>query len=353
MIRLSTILVGCLVFLLLAIPTTTAHELEELEQNEDYKVAYQAFGKKQFAMTEKRIRSILSTNNFQSLEAKMILLFYLGQSVMNQGGYKEAIPILAEVVAVNEEYAKSGPDNNLGPAYATLAVCYLNTGQSQQAYEFFKKAAPLLTDAPQHAWPKMITTQYLPQLQQQMNLKDNYYYLLDPQDHHWPSNMNTISIYIVDGNHLKGWPPENNQIVIDALNDWNNALRDNSFPVTLQAVDTPSNAQVFVEWAWTLKKPDGKSPVGGLVHVEINGRRRYDKKTVVIALYDEFGNPTRPEKIKHVAVHELGHMLGIIGHSDSIEDVMSELGSTDKISNRDLNTLKLIYSKPPYFTYKK
>lgn len=64
-----------------------------------------------------------------------------------------------------------------------------------------------------------------------------------------------------------------------------------------------------------------------------------------------------PEEIHVVMVHEIGHALGIWGHSDNIEDIMYYsadqkygIGGNKAISPSDLSTLKLLYSFAPDIT---
>lgn len=45
-----------------------------------------------------------------------------------------------------------------------------------------------------------------------------------------------------------------------------------------------------------------------------------------------------------VTLHEIGHAIGIIGHSPSKNDIMYATASTDRFSTRDVNTIKMMYS---------
>lgn len=48
-------------------------------------------------------------------------------------------------------------------------------------------------------------------------------------------------------------------------------------------------------------------------------------------------------KIKQIALHEIGHAIGIYGHSNNPNDIMYDSFSVSAISTRDANTIKEIY----------
>ncbi|OGH95285.1 MAG: hypothetical protein A2039_00775 [Candidatus Melainabacteria bacterium GWA2_34_9] len=49
------------------------------------------------------------------------------------------------------------------------------------------------------------------------------------------------------------------------------------------------------------------------------------------------------EKIKQIAMHQLGHSIGVYGHSPDPNDIMYSNFSVKKLSDRDKNTIKEIY----------
>lgn len=66
-------------------------------------------------------------------------------------------------------------------------------------------------------------------------------------------------------------------------------------------------------------------------------------------------NPNQPSKyIKAAALHELGHALGIWGHSLVTSDALyfSQVSNPPSISARDINTLKRIYQQPTRLGWK-
>jgi predicted Zn-dependent protease len=91
----------------------------------------------------------------------------------------------------------------------------------------------------------------------------------------------------------------------------------------------------------------------GITNLEIfNGHPR----VTVYLLRPSYYPPDVPEStLGKVALHQLGHALGLFGHSTSPGDIMCALDTPNKagvakatgISQRDINTLRRIYESPP------
>lgn len=89
-------------------------------------------------------------------------------------------------------------------------------------------------------------------------------------------------------------------------------------------------------------------------------------KNMTITMYDKdaYGNYFSDKELYNTILHEIGHALGIMGHSYSTDDLMymsassSDLNSIfsrfrssfQYISSMDLNTLKLLYNMTPTIT---
>ena len=81
---------------------------------------------------------------------------------------------------------------------------------------------------------------------------------------------------------------------------------------------------------------------------------KLNRMDVYIKQFSDKGITYTPEQIYSVAQHEIGHALGIGGHSSDTKDVMYYTGdiinkgtTLKNISNKDINTLALLYKMIP------
>lgn len=70
----------------------------------------------------------------------------------------------------------------------------------------------------------------------------------------------------------------------------------------------------------------------------------------MISVQSKNGKPFAQNKIYGILLHEIGHVLGIAGHSPNDSDLMSAYSETITISARDIATLNKIYQSPNALT---
>lgn len=115
--------------------------------------------------------------------------------------------------------------------------------------------------------------------------------------------------------------------------------------------EVPPQQQADVEVAWINRLPPKQL---GLTNLEIfNGRMR----VTIYLLRPSNYNGLSEAVLQDVALHQIGHALGIFGHSTSPGDIMQQMQIADTpkpavttkyngIRVRDVNTLKRIYDSP-------
>lgn len=89
---------------------------------------------------------------------------------------------------------------------------------------------------------------------------------------------------------------------------------------------------------------------------------KLNKMTIVLYSNDPYGNFFSDKELYNTILHEIGHALGIMGHSYSSEDLMYMATDNDSnfyapyrssfqyLSSKDINTVKLLYKMFPNIT---
>jgi hypothetical protein len=73
---------------------------------------------------------------------------------------------------------------------------------------------------------------------------------------------------------------------------------------------------------------------------------RIESGVITLATFDPEGQPMGPEEMRVVALHEVGHVLGL-DHSPDSADLMFPIAQTRQLSRRDIETARLLYRLAP------
>lgn len=166
----------------------------------------------------------------------------------------------------------------------------------------------------------------------------------------WPDSAMPIKVYVAPFRwYEKSKQQESyayNQMVYDAFNLWRELTGER---VRFQFVATYNDSQIDVSW----RRVDRKS----LGHCQylVNEQGLLYSAEIKIGISDGILHAAYNDmdEVRHTILHEVGHALGLIGHSDHDQDIMyvpHQYGVTD-LSPRDIDTLVTLYQLPPVFDF--
>lgn len=192
------------------------------------------------------------------------------------------------------------------------------------------------------------------------NIGDNYIEQapMDKGIMRWDSEKFPLKITVIDNSGIN-IPDYYNQEIYKAFNQWEVSTQFLKFANTSNSAD----ANIIVKI-----KPLPDDVCSGDVCRYVVGYTTPDfkgnilnKMTIVLYAKDPHGNFFSDKELYNTALHEIGHALGIMGHSYSSEDLMymssdnssfytPYRSSFQYLSSQDINTIKLLYKLIPTIT---
>jgi len=153
----------------------------------------------------------------------------------------------------------------------------------------------------------------------------------------WPERIEQpLRIWVQDGKALPGWNPAYPDEVRKAFDTWTLT----GIPVKFTFVKDSADGDVIVQWVDKFDAP-------------ITGRTLWARDrgwwivngSITLALHHEKGEVLDQDAIHAIALHEVGHLLGL-DHCADTANIMTPKVRVRDLSEMDRNTIKLLYSLP-------
>jgi Matrixin len=153
----------------------------------------------------------------------------------------------------------------------------------------------------------------------------------------WPDRRDDpLRVWVQHSVRLAGWQFAFVARVRDAFVEWDSV----GLPVPFTFVDDSAAADVHVTWRDHFEEP-------------ISGRTIWSRDeqwwivggNIELALHHQNGDPLDPEAIRALALHEVGHLLGL-DHTADPHNIMCARVTVRDLSEEDRATARLLYSLP-------
>lgn len=162
---------------------------------------------------------------------------------------------------------------------------------------------------------------------------------------HWANEKMPVKVYIAPGEGIPGYKPEYLAVLHKCFSEWEAAANG---AVKFQFVNQSVGSHIEVIWTNDSTRLVNPSEGG---HTLFQASTRGIEHAETILLTQIPGSRVNENSMHIVGLHEIGHALGINGHSDNSDDIMF-LGfqldnATDRnLSERDAKTLVALYGMP-------
>ena len=173
-------------------------------------------------------------------------------------------------------------------------------------------------------------------------------------------NHSTLNLLVVTADNESWWDPSFLNTSLRAIGQWNEAIAtftanysDYSYLSSLRiqptvSTTTQSGYDIYVNWH---ESPfNNTTDVVGLSQISANYQNTITNCTVNLAAHTLHGNSLNEGDMQNVALHELGHSLGL-GHSNYTGDLMYSLYNIGSPAE-DVSTLD-VYGVATVFAWEK
>ena len=167
-------------------------------------------------------------------------------------------------------------------------------------------------------------------------LNDNLTQNADSILHRWDGRVSTPVRLFFPPTTVANFQPSFLDAVRSAFQRWQEVV-----PVRFNLDADSSSAEVRVQW-----RIQFEGERSGQTDVQWDEDGRLTGGVVTLATFDAKGQPFAPDDVRVLALHEIGHLIGL-DHSPDPGDIMYAQPKVRELSPRDVRTAALLYDLAP------
>jgi tetratricopeptide (TPR) repeat protein len=159
----------------------------------------------------------------------------------------------------------------------------------------------------------------------------------------WPKTQIPLKVYIEEGSNVKGYRPSYPGILMQAFLDWAKATNGQ---IQVVFVADPMKANIVCKWSAQPEKFKNSAEAGeSKLYSDRYGLARGELSILTVATSPSL--PLTDNRLRAIVLHEVGHVLGLAGHTTDAQDAMFYSASMSdhwrELSVRDKATIAHLY----------
>lgn len=239
-------------------------------------------------------------------------------------------------------------DATMSSATLNIAEAYKQSGQIDLAVTYLKKFINEHPESPQieSAEATLKTLRHSKPMSGSITTTDYLDSVAPKGVYCWPLKRMPIRFCIEAGSAVDGYRDSFRQIAFRSLREWIEAANHH---LTWKLVQDPKEADITI--SWTSSKADfphgTEQGITKLLFTRTHAITHADIKICTVPVYGESNEILSDEAMRLTCLHEIGHALGINGHSPNNNDVMffcERAFPVTALSQRDKLTIARLYA---------